>query len=183
MEYLDVYDEAGKKTGEVVERNEAHRKGILHKVVHVWIINSKNELLMQKRSKNKDLNPDKWYVSMGGHIESGETNAQTIIREFKEELALDVSSQIGDVEYLHTFKEAIIANEGAFWDYAFYDVHVLRREVDLSQLLLQEDEVQEVKFMGCEDFKRAVLERDETFWIHEEGFDMLFAALDQMVRV
>lgn len=182
MEYLDVYDEAGRKTGEIVEREEAHRKGILHKVVHVWIINSKNELLMQKRSKNKDLNPDKWYVSMGGHIESGENNAQTIIREFNEELQLDVSGQIEDVEFLHTFKEIIVANDGAFVDHAFYDVHVLRRDVDLCRLVLQEDEVQEVKYMRYEDFKQAVQERDEAFWIHEEGFAMLFAALDEYIR-
>ncbi|MNY70385.1 hypothetical protein D3C86_2085080 [compost metagenome] len=94
-----------------------------------------------------------------------------------------MSGQIEDVEFLHTFKEVTIADEGAFWDYAFYDVHVLRREVDLSQLVLQEDEVQEVKFMKVEDFKRAVLERDESFWIHEEGFAMLFEALDQYIRV
>lgn len=51
--------------------------------------------------------------------------------------------------------------------------------MDLSQWVLREDEVQEVKFMKYEDFKRAVLERDEMLWIHGEGLAMLFAALDQ----
>ncbi|MNC83152.1 hypothetical protein D3C75_1369620 [compost metagenome] len=55
--------------------------------------------------------------------------------------------------------------------------------MDLSKLVLQEDEVQEVKFMKVEDFKRAVLERDESFWIHEEGFAMLFEALDRTVHI
>jgi isopentenyldiphosphate isomerase len=179
MEYFDVYDENGNKTGDVVERKEAHTKGICHKVVHVWVINSNNEVLLQKRSKDKDLNPDMWYVSLGGHIQSGEDNKQTIIREFNEELGLDISSEINDVSYLYTFKEVIIANDGAFIDHSFYDVYILRMELNLDELILQDDEVQEVKFLKYDDFKLAVQNRDKEFWIHEEGFSMLFNHLDK----
>ncbi|WP_164779661.1 NUDIX hydrolase [Paenibacillus kobensis] len=183
MEYFDVLDADGMKTGAVVERGEAHAKGILHKVVHVWLINAAGELLLQKRSKVKDLHPDQWYVSLGGHIESGETNEQTIVREFMEELGLDVSGCLHDVRYLYTFRELIEANEGTFIDDAFYDVHMLRMNVNIEELILQEDEVQEVKWCTYEAFKQAVQNRDEQYWIHEEGFAVLFRHMDGLLLV
>jgi hypothetical protein len=51
MEFFDVLDEYGNKAGEIIERNEAHKKGICHRVVQVWVINSKNELLLQKQAR------------------------------------------------------------------------------------------------------------------------------------
>lgn len=50
MEFFDVIDEQGNKTGEIIERNEAHEKGVCHRVIQVWVINSKNELLIQKKN-------------------------------------------------------------------------------------------------------------------------------------
>ena len=48
MEYLDILDENGNLTGEKKLRTEVHRDGDWHKAVHVWILNSKNQLLLQK---------------------------------------------------------------------------------------------------------------------------------------
>ena len=181
MEYFDVLDEQGNKTGDIIERKEAHKKGICHRVIQVWVINSKNELLLQKRSANKDSCPNMWYVSLGGHIESKEDNKQTIIREFSEELGLDISSQIDKVKYLYTFKEIVVLNDGQFIDNEFFDVYLLKMDLDLSSLILQADEVSEVKFIGYKEFKQAVRNKDKNFWIHEEGFRMLFDYLDNYI--
>ena len=181
MEYFDVLDEQGNKTGDIIERKEAHKKGICHRVIQVWVINSKNELLLQKRSANKDSCPNMWYVSLGGHIESKEDNKQTIIREFSEELGLDISSQIDKVKYLYTFKEIVVLNDGQFIDNEFFDVYLLKMDLDLSSLILQADEVSEVKFIGYKEFKQAVINKDKNFWIHEEGFRMLFDYLDNYI--
>ena len=54
MEYFDVLDENGNKTGKLKLRNEVHRDGDWHRGVHVWIINSFGELLLQRRSPNKE---------------------------------------------------------------------------------------------------------------------------------
>lgn len=183
MEYFDVLDEQGNKTGEIIERKEAHKKGICHRVIQVWVINSKNELLLQKRSANKDSCPNMWYVSLGGHIESKEDNKQTIIREFSEELGLDITNQIDKVKYLYTFKEIVVLNDGQFIDNEFFDVYLLKMDLDLSSLILQEDEVSEVKFIGYKEFKQAVINKNKNFWIHEEGFRMLFDFLDNYITV
>lgn len=176
MEYFDVLDEEGNKTGEIVEREEAHQNGICHRVIQVWVMNSKNELLLQKRSKNKDICPDLWYVSLGGHIESKESNEEAMKREFFEELGLDVC--IENITYLYTFKEISTLKEGTVIDNEFYDVYLLKMDLNLEDLILQESEVQEVKFMNYSDFKTAVQNADPEFWIHKEGFSMLFDSLE-----
>ena len=61
MEYLDILDKSGNKTGEKKPRKEVHSKGYWHKGVHIWIINSNRELLVQRRSSNKDVYPNKLY--------------------------------------------------------------------------------------------------------------------------
>jgi len=181
MEFFDVIDENGLKTGAIVEREKAHRLGICHRVVQVWIINSNNEVLLQKRSLTKDSYPGKWYASLGGHIEAGEDNIQSIKREFMEELGLDVSNKLDEIRYLFTFKEIEYLNGGDFIDNEFYDVYYLKIDIDLDELLLQEEEVSEVKFVPFKDFKNAIYGCDETFWIHEEGFKLLIDKLEPIL--
>lgn len=60
MEILDVVDENGNPTGETVERTVAHKTGVRHRTSHVWVVRKNNgsmEILLQKRSKNKDSHP------------------------------------------------------------------------------------------------------------------------------
>ena len=44
MEYLDIVDEQGQPTGEIISRTLAHTKGIRHRTAHIWIVRRKNEL-------------------------------------------------------------------------------------------------------------------------------------------
>lgn len=48
MEYIDIVDENNNPTGKVKEKQQAHEDGNFHRTAHVWIINDKNELLLQK---------------------------------------------------------------------------------------------------------------------------------------
>ena len=52
MEYIDVYDENGKKTNIVRSKNLVYKTGSWHRSVHIWIMNSKGQLLIQKRAQN-----------------------------------------------------------------------------------------------------------------------------------
>ena len=91
MELLDIVDENGCPTGETVERETAHRKGIRHRTSHVWLMREgKNgtEVLLQKRSKNKDSYPGCYDISSAGHIPAGVDFVPSAIRELREELGL-----------------------------------------------------------------------------------------------
>lgn len=70
-EYLDVLDADGNKTGIEKPRSLVHRDGDWHRVAHIWVINDKNEILLQRRSHEKDHNPDMLDLSCGGHLSGG----------------------------------------------------------------------------------------------------------------
>ena len=96
MELLDIVDEHGNITGMVVEREEAHRRGILHRTSHVWIAREKNgqlQILLQKRSEEKDSHPGCYDISSAGHIPAGEDFISSALRELKEELGYDAKPE------------------------------------------------------------------------------------------
>lgn len=80
------------KEGEVIgqaTRKECHSGSmLLHPVIHLHVFNSKGELFLQKRSATKDIQPNKWDSSVGGHIDLGETPEAAAIREAGEEIGL-----------------------------------------------------------------------------------------------
>lgn len=91
-ELIDIVDENGYPTGETVERDEAHRYGIRHRTAHLWLAREKNgqiQLLLQKRSANKDSHPGCYDISSAGHIPAGGDYSSSAIRELKEELGVD----------------------------------------------------------------------------------------------
>ena len=153
-EYFDVYNRYGEKTGGVIERGEAHRHGICHRVIHLWIINAQNQILIQQRSAQKESGGGLWYVSVGGHIESAESIESTLLRETREELGLDISGDMEAVQYLFTFKETLTENDGTYVDNEFFDVFALRANYDLSQITMQKEEVQAVKYIDYEDLEQ-----------------------------
>lgn len=84
MEILDIVDERGVPTGETVERETAHARGIRHRTSHVWILRRRNqavEVLLQKRSLQKDSHPGCYDISSAGHIPAGMGFVESAIRE------------------------------------------------------------------------------------------------------
>ena len=90
MEYIDIFDYNNNPTGEIKEKTQAHEDGNFHRTAHVWIMNDKKELLLQKRSATKKSHPNFWDISGAGHIRAGETVIEGAIRELKEELGVEV---------------------------------------------------------------------------------------------
>lgn len=178
MEYFNVYNKYGEKTAETIERSEAHKHGVCHRVVHLWILNQHNDVLIQQRSSNKDIGADLWYVSVAGHIDASESIEDTLIRETKEELGLDISNLVDSIVYLYTFLEHATANNGTYIDDEFSDVFLLKADFDINEVTVQADEVQDVKYIKYDDFKDMILQQDKTFWQHTTGYKMLLCALE-----
>ncbi len=166
MEKIDVLDENGNQTGEVVTREEVHRLGLWHKCVHIWIINGKGEVLLQKRSAQKIMSPNKWTTATSGHLSAGDSNVQGAIRELSEEIGLQVNEN--ELKYLFSVKENTINEEKHVIDKELIDVFLMRKEVDIKNLKLQEEEVSDVKWFSYEEFKKMVLEDDENLVAHRE---------------
>jgi isopentenyldiphosphate isomerase len=87
-ELFPVVDESGKVTGKATRSTCHNGSKILHPVVHLHVFNGKGDLLLQKRSAEKDIQPGKWDTSVGGHVDYGETVEEALFREVREELGI-----------------------------------------------------------------------------------------------
>ena len=86
QEKFPIVDEQGNIIG-AATRGECHNGSkLLHPVVHLHVFNSKGELYLQKRPAWKDIQPDKWDTSVGGHVDLGESVQSALKREVQEEL-------------------------------------------------------------------------------------------------
>lgn len=87
-ELCDVVDSEDRPTGSRL-RSEVHVNNLLHRAVHLWILNSRGELFLQKRSPWKINHPDLWCSSAAGHVDAGETYEEAGHREMLEEIGAD----------------------------------------------------------------------------------------------
>ena len=71
-----------------IDRATIHRENLLHRAVHIFILNRHGELLLQKRSYRKDKFPRRWDSSAAGHVNAGESYRDCAMRELKEELGI-----------------------------------------------------------------------------------------------
>ena len=149
-ELFDVLDSRGRKTGEVIARDEAHRTGAWHGAFHCLIIEQRQGrgyALFQKRSTAKKIAPGKFDVSVGGHYASGEDAGVAGPREIKEELGLEVSFSdlipLGRRVFVYGFTPGVR-------EYEFQDVFLLVRDIRSEALTLQQEELEGVIEMDVE---------------------------------
>ena len=116
MELFDVIDSKGNPAGQIVSREKAHAEGIPHRTAHIWIIRKKEgkvQILLQKRSQNKDSFPGKFDTSSAGHIQAGDEPLESALRELKEELGITFIYITHDQEEALTMSDKIIVmNKG-----------------------------------------------------------------------
>jgi 16S rRNA (adenine1518-N6/adenine1519-N6)-dimethyltransferase len=86
-ELFDVCDEHDAVIGQL-PRSVVHARKLLHRAVHVFVFNSRGELLLQLRSAEKDEYPLAYTSSASGHLGAGETYDEAAPRELEEELGL-----------------------------------------------------------------------------------------------
>ena len=91
-EIWDILDENGNRTGKSMEKEYSIKPGIYHQGADIWIINSDNKILIQKRSPRKKLSPGVWAMT-GGSVIKGETSKETTKRKTKEELNIDLKKK------------------------------------------------------------------------------------------
>ncbi|EGC38112.1 hypothetical protein DICPUDRAFT_46012 [Dictyostelium purpureum] len=163
VEYIDVCDEKGNQLGYSLPRAEIHQKGLYHRVVHVWIVDSNGMVLIQKRTASKDSYPSMWDKSCAGHIEAGMGSKETAVKELSEELGLLFSEN--RLELLFSTLQCNILNEGKFIDNEISDVYLitLGKPFDLQKLKLQVEEVSEAKLVNHQNLYEMIKNQDPTF--------------------
>ena len=132
MEYLNLYDKTGKLLKEKGIRGEKREE--LVGIVIIFIENSKGEFLIQKTSASRG----NIFATTGGHVSYGSDFSDTVINEVKEELGIDVSNE--NIVEVNTF----------ITDRYVQKVYYLKKDIDINDITIQEDEVEYVVWLSKE---------------------------------
>lgn len=177
MEYFDIRRKDGTPTGEVKERGRVHEDGDIHGTSHVWIVRRNEEgtleLLLQKRSENKDAFPGCYDISSAGHLPAGQDYLPSAIRELSEELGIEASEE--DLIFLGVhegFSEENFYGK-PFVNHEISHVYLYEKEVDIGSLILQKEEVDSVKWMSVEACCREVRRHNPEYCLFLKELEMI----------
>ena len=175
-EYFDILDENGNKTGKTKLRSEVHRDGDWHRAVHIWIINNKGDILLQRRCATKDSNPNMLDISTAGHLSAGDDSLDGAIRELKEELNMDVKPD--ELQFIKTIKRSS-KYTSTFLNNEFDDLYILRTNKTIDEMSFQKEEISEIFYVSYKDFKNMVRNRQPDLLRYYEEFEILFNLFDE----
>jgi|GEM_PF-356544 len=154
---VEIVNDFERPVGRIITVIKAHKSGAWHKAVGLYIVNDKNQVLLQKRSRFKSTYPGLWDATCGGHIRAGETALDCAIREAHDHLGLQLSHD--DVEFIGSAKTVDVNSHK--WDRHFNKHFVAFKNVDLKKLHLLEHEVDDAKWVDFDDFKESISKRDK----------------------
>lgn len=158
-EFIEIHTKNGKPTGEKLLKSKIHKEGLFHATVHLWIFCCKDEILIQKRSKNKKINPGIWDVSVAGHIKYQEDFIDAVIRESIEETGVLINKN--KLKKIGVFFNEEIYNN--FIDREFHHTYIYNAERNKINLDFKNNEVDQLKFITYNEMKYLINNSNEYF--------------------
>lgn len=146
MEYRDLYDANRNLTGETIAKDAPIPAGRYYITVMVFIENSKGQFLLQQRSAQKG---GQW-ATTGGHPKTGESSVEGLCTEIQEEIGLSV--KVSEPKLYKTIKT----------EDDFVDLYYLKKDADISDLTMQDEEVQNLKWFSKDEIEEMI--KNQTFF-------------------
>ncbi len=167
MEKWDILSADGNPTGKIALRGRSNLKpGEYHLVVHIWIMSSKGDFLIQRRSDQKKLMSGEW-AATGGAAISGEDSYTAANRELFEELGIPSNKQ--------TLKKlARIKRRNSL-----LDIWLIKTDIAVQKLRLQQNEVAEARWISRSAFEE-MIQNGEYHNYGEEYFKTVFKKIDEL---
>lgn len=138
----------------LMEKQQAHINGLLHRAFSVFLFNNKGEMLLQKRAPEKYHSPNQWTNAVCSHPRNGEAYLDGAKRRVKEELGIDT-------ELSEKFNFIYKANVGGgLWEHELDHVFVGNYEANFD---LNKNEVEEVRYISMPDLDKEIAENPEHF--------------------
>ncbi|WP_312076215.1 isopentenyl-diphosphate Delta-isomerase [Chryseobacterium sp.] len=138
----------------LMEKQQAHVNGLLHRAFSIFLFNGKGEMLLQKRAEKKYHSPGQWTNAVCSHPRNGETYLEGAHRRLREELGIETEL----TEKFHFIYKADVG--GGLWEHELD--HVFTGNYN-AEFRLNKDEVEEVRFVSLEDLDKEIAENPENF--------------------
>ena len=147
-------------TGKTFVKGEQVPKGYYYLIVAIYIQNSKGDFLIQKRVKRKG---GKW-ATTAGHPKAGETSLEGLLTEVEEEIGIKLS------------KDMPILFETWNKNDQFFDIYYLKKDIDLKDIKIQEEEVEDVKWASIDEIKEMYKNNE----FHDGHYTMFLKCLNYL---
>ncbi|MHC5202641.1 isopentenyl-diphosphate Delta-isomerase [Myroides sp. LJL119] len=147
----------------LMEKIQAHKEALLHRAFSVFVLNDKNEIMLQQRAAHKYHSPLLWANTCCSHQRQGETNIQAGKRRMREEMGFDLDlKDVFNFIYKAPFDNGLTEHE--------LD-HVMIGYSNQDPIINPE-EVADWKWMGIEDIKKDISENPQ---VYTEWFKIIFS--------
>tara|TARA_B100000686_G_scaffold354666_1_gene466254 strand:+ start:21477 stop:22010 length:534 start_codon:yes stop_codon:yes gene_type:complete len=135
---------------------EAHKKAVLHRAFSVFLMNSKKELLLQKRADNKYHSPGLWTNTCCSHQRINETTIQAAKRRLYQEMGINASlKEIFKFKYKVSFNNGLTEHE---LDHVLVGFSDKNPKINLN-------EVSDWKWMSLELISNSIKENPEIYTV------------------
>jgi len=158
VELFDALDSKGAPTGKLKTKTQIFDDGDWRSVIHIWLLNPGGRLLVQKRA-HKGIWNDLWDVSVGGGVSAGEDPKNAAVRELNEELSIKVEET--DLKHLGRWETSKTIHERQQVGREFSDTYLLQKDIDLSKIKLQVEEVVAVEWLTLDKLRLAITDDKE----------------------
>lgn len=152
-DFVVLIDEQDTPLG-LMEKQQAHVAGLLHRAFSVFVFNSKNELLLQQRAAEKYHSPSLWTNSCCSHPRENETYEEAAHRRLQEELGFDCEVE----EKFHFIYKAKLGEQ--LYEHELDRVFVGYYEGEMN---INPEEVKAVKWISMVDLIADMKEHPENY--------------------
>lgn len=158
-ELLIQVDEHNKVIGGI-SRGVAHSTpGIYYRTIFILVKNDKNEILIQKRSPFKDLYPNCWDLSVGGHVNFDKSYVETAVRELKEELGIEASEK----DFILKGEVLVkLPKSNEFFNVFEYPLKLGQK------IIVEEKEISNIAWMTIEDIRKSMSDKSLQWYSRPE---------------
>lgn len=163
MELVDVYNSKHEPLG-YTKKRKGLDIGEYRLSAFIWIINDKDELLIQQRLGSTNRFPDMWGATAGG-VRAGESSLEGAIRETEEELGIILKED--ELEFIGSTRR----------DFDYVEVWLCKKNISLEEINFNKEEVQDIKWVSIDEFKEMLKNKEgiiTAFNILEEFYNSYY---------
>ncbi len=154
----------------LMNKLEAHEKGILHRAFSVFVFNDKKELMLQQRAAHKYHSPLLWTNTCCSHQRESETNVEAGKRRLFEEMGFVVDlEEVFSFIYKAPFDNGLTEHELDFVLVGYYN----------GAPILNQEEVEDWKWISILDVKKDIAVNPEQY---TEWFKIIFDEFDHYLE-